>query len=326
MRILVVGAGAVGGFFGGRLVQAGRDVTFLVRPARAAALAEHGLRIHTLKGDDLTLRVNTVTAAELAAAPTAGAVDLPEASPPVDRAYDLVLLAVKAYGLEQAMADIAAAIGPDTIILPTLNGMRHIDLLRERFGAGHVIGGVCVVATQVDDDATIRQVAPGAALSYGEFDGSASERMLETDRALADAGFRTTLSATIEHDMWEKWMLLGAGGALTTLLRGTVGPIVAAPGGTETALAIVDETFAVAAAAGFPPRAEARDRVVSTLTEPGSGFSTSLYRDLVQGRAVEADQIVGDLVDRGRAAGLAVPLLTLAYTSLCVFEESRRAA
>jgi 2-dehydropantoate 2-reductase len=343
MRILVVGAGAVGGFFGAKLAQAGRDVTFLVREQRAESLRADGLRVRPLKGDEFAIAARTVTAQQLAGSvgggdaggggaggggDASGGDSREEASATVEGglprndAFDLVLLSVKSYALEQSLEDVAPAIGPGTVILPLLNGMRHIDMLRERFGAQHVIGGLCLVATQLDDDGAIRQVGPSGVISYGEFDGTVSERMLEIDAALAEAGFSTTLSRTIEHDMWEKWMMLAAGGALTTLLRAPVGPIIAAPGGTAAATAIVDETFAVATAAGFAPREEARGRIVKTLTEPGSRFTTSMYRDLSQGRDVEADQVVGDLARRGRESAVDVTWLELAYTSLFVYRES----
>ncbi|UFS58519.1 ketopantoate reductase family protein [Subtercola endophyticus] len=314
MRILIVGAGAVGGFFGAKLVDAGRDVTFLVRESRAQQLARDGLRIRPFEGDESTLEVRTITASQLAGGPAEGA---------GRDSFDVILLSVKAYALEQALDDIAPAVSDSTVILPVLNGMRHLDMLRDRFGAARVCGGLCLVATQLDSDGAVRQVGPGASLSYGEFDGSRSDRMLAVDAAFADAGFRATLSSTIEHDMWEKWMLLAAGGALTTLLRGTVGEIVAAPGGVAAATSIVEETFAVASAAGFAPREAARRRTLATLTEAGSSFATSMFRDLRQGRDVEADQIVGDLVARGQARGAAVPILELAYAGLVVYRESR---
>ena len=304
MRILIVGAGAVGGYFGALLVRAGRDVTFLVRPGRAAVLREHGLTIRGAGRGESRIEPRLVT--------DVGPGD----------SYDLVLLTVKAYDLPQAAEDMAHAVGTGTAILPTLNGMRHVDVLRDRFGPAHVIGGVCIVLTQLDPDGAIRQLAPGASLTYGEFGGEATERIRTIDATLRDAGFDARVSATIERDMWEKWVVLAAGGALTTLLRGTVGEIVAVPGGLEAARAATAECAAVAAASGFAPRADALARAEGILTEPGSGFATSMYRDLVQGRNVEADQILGDLVERGRRLGVAVPLLTLAYAGLCVYRRT----
>lgn len=309
MRILIVGAGAVGGFFGGRLAAAGRDVTFLVRPARAEALAAHGLVVRGSDGSvDVALpHPATITTDGLAAAGP----------------FDVVVLSVKAYTLEQALDDVADAVGERTIILPTLNGMRHIDLLRERFGAERVVGGVCVVAAQLDADGSIRQVGAGNSLSYGEFDGAVSERMLELHSSFTGTGFDTKISQTIELDMWQKWVMLASGGALTTLMRSTVGAIVAAPGGLALATGLADECFAVATRAGFPPRAAYRAFVLDTLTAQGSSFGTSMFRDLMAGNEVESEQIVCDLVARARALGVDVPLLTLAHTNLSVYRANR---
>src|SRR3984885_13819708 len=129
MQILVVGAGAVGGYFGARLAQAGRDVTFLVRARRAEEIKAHGLQILSPHGD-LTLHPETLT------------------SEKINKPYDLILLAVKSYTLSSAMSDFALAVGPETMILPALNGMRHIDLLIARFGQRVVLGGVCLVAAE----------------------------------------------------------------------------------------------------------------------------------------------------------------------------------
>ncbi|RFA06972.1 hypothetical protein B7R21_17825 [Subtercola boreus] len=310
MRVLVVGAGAVGGYFGGRLLAAGRDVTFLVRPARAAALQADGLVVRTLDGDDVVVpEPATVQAGELAGA----------------GGFDAVLLSVKAYALEQALDDLAPAIGAKTFVVPALNGVRHIDVLRERFGAGRVVGGVCVVAAQVEPDGSIRQVGAGNSLSYGEFDGSISDRMLELDASLTGAGFRTRISQTIDLDLWEKWVMLASGGSLTTLMRSTVGSIVAAPGGLALATGLAEECFAVATAAGFPPRETQRAFVLDTLTAEGSTFGTSMFRDLMGGAEVESDQIVGDLVARAGVLGVPVPLLSLANTNLSVYRAERAA-
>src|ERR1700733_3184844 len=140
MRILVVGAGAVGGYFGGRLAEAGRDVTFLVHSRTAENIRRGGLRIVSPRGD-ATLHPKLLLANEIAAP------------------YDLILLSVKAYSLESAMNDFAPAVGPGTMILPVLNGMRHIDLLVAKFSEEAVLGGVCFVATEVDQDGRIVQLA-----------------------------------------------------------------------------------------------------------------------------------------------------------------------
>src|SRR5205085_9603533 len=149
MRILIVGAGAVGGYFGGRLAQAGRDVTSFVRTSRAKQLSRDGLRIISPHGDAV-LTPKLITAEE------------------IDTPYDVVFLSVKAYALEAAMNDFAAAVGPETMIFPVLNGRRHIDILTKRFGEHAAIGGVCLVAAEIDDQGRIVQLADFQRLVYGE--------------------------------------------------------------------------------------------------------------------------------------------------------------
>jgi len=315
-RILIVGAGAVGGFFGAKLLLAGRDVTFLVRQARATQLERNGLVLHTPSGDSNTV-APTVTAAELVARREAG----------TGESWDVVIITVKAFALAGALDDIAAAIGPRTLVLPVLNGMKHIDLLSERFGRDHVLGGLAMVSTTLQGDGSIRQLFGGAGLTYGALAGGTiapdDTRITALDAALSDAGFSATLSRDIERDLWQKWIVLGSGGALTCLLRAPVGEIVAVPGGTHTALAIVSEFVALATAAGITPDDERLSSIRGTLTQAGSGFTTSMYRDLVQGNPVEADQILGDAVDRANQLGVAVPLLTAASVSLAVYQASR---
>jgi len=214
MRLLVVGAGSTGGYFGGRLAQAGRDVTFLLRPRRAAQLQEGGLQIVSPHGD-VTVTPKLVTANDL------------------DKRYDAVLLAVKAYSLAEAIDDFSAAIAPGTTIVPVLNGMRHLEILEERFGKEAVAGGVCKVATTIDANGRIVQLAQFQELSYGERDGSVSRRMEELDAFMKGAGFEARLSSSIKYEMWEKWTLLAAVGGITCLMRGNIGEVVAAPGGAS---------------------------------------------------------------------------------------------
>ncbi|MFC3898185.1 ketopantoate reductase family protein [Lentzea rhizosphaerae] len=295
MRILVVGAGATGGYFGGRLAGAGRDVTFLVRPRRAEQLRTGGLTIHG-RDDDVTLFPELVTAAELRGA------------------HDLVLLAVKAYGLEQAIRELAPAVGPETVILPLLNGMRHIDLLTERFGSA-VLGGVCQVTTTLDANGAVHQLNDRHEIAHGVLD-TAPSRLDDVGSALAGAGFTSRRSSRIHAEMWEKWVHVAALGAVTCLMRGLVGQVVAAPGGRHFAESTLAECAAVAAASGHPIRAEVLVRSREVLTEPGSTATSSLYRDLCAGKPVEGEHVIGDLVRRAGELGLSTPLLALARTHL----------
>ena len=302
MRLLVVGAGSTGGYFGGRLAQAGRDVTFLVRPGRAAQLQKGGLQIVSPHGD-VTLTPRLVTADR------------------IDGPYDAVILTVKAYSLEAALDDLAPAVGPDTMILPVLNGMRHVDAIRARFGAQALIGGLCRIPAQLDEQGRVIQMGKFQDLAYGEMDGSASARIAALDAVLTNAGFDAKLTPHIEREMWEKWTLLAALGGICCLMRGTVGEVAAAPGGRDFALGLIDEVVAAVTAVGKAPTEAFVANTKDTLTRAGSSHTSSMYRDLQKGAPVEADQIVGDLLVRAKQAGIAMPLLSLAYTSLSIYQD-----
>ena len=297
MRILIVGAGAIGGCFGAYLAAAGRDVTFLVRPERASQLSAAGLRTTEPDGQIRRVQPVTITSKEL----TAG--------------WDLVLLAVKAYGLQAALADISSAVDDRTTMLPLLNGMAHYETLTMRWDNSTVVGGFAFVSAYLQPDGGIDVGPVPPALTYGERDGSVTPRITAIDAQLSGAGFATTLSTTIERDLWEKWQFLAAGGALNILVRGTVGDAMAVGGGRETAVSLLAEVAAVGAANGFPPRPSAALRAHTVLTENGSPFTASLAKDLFAHRSTEHEQILGDLVDRADRHQVPVPLLRAALVA-----------
>ncbi len=303
MRILVVGAGAVGGYFGGRLLQAGRDVTFLVRPRRAAELAKHGLIVRSPLGD------------------------FHRPSPPVvlqeglPEPFDLVLLSCKAYDLDGAMASFARAVGPETAILPLLNGMRHLEALAERFGPERVIGGQCVISATLDADSAVVHLGDLHALSFGELDGSRSRRIETIATALLGAGFDARLSNEIRQEMWEKWVLIAAFAGITCLMRAAVGDIVAA-GGAHLAIGLLTECASIAGAQGYAPREPALERARAMLTTAGLPLKASMLRDIEGGMPVECDQILADLLRRA-AKPDAHSLLRIATLHVRAYEAVR---
>ncbi|MEV4539124.1 ketopantoate reductase family protein [Asanoa sp. NPDC049518] len=301
MRILVIGAGAVGGYFGARLAQAGRDVTFLVRPPRAADLAERGLRIR--EPDTEPERVD-VTTVERVADP-----------------YDIVLLAVKAFALDGAIRDFSPAVGPRTTIVPFLNGLAHIDRLVGAFGV-KVFGGVCYVTTMLTDDGEIVRLGGPRQMRYGPLSGAPAQGADDVREALAGAGFDSELSSTIETEMWEKWVFLASVTAVNCLARGTVGDVNAVPGGADLATAIADEAARVATAAGFPPGPEATRHLLATLTATAAPTTSSVFRDLRAGRRVEKDAIIGDLVSRARDLEVPTPLFAATAVNLSVYQRN----
>ncbi len=304
MRFLFVGAGAVGGYFGGRMAEAGCDVTFLVRPKRAAELAESGLVIRSRMGD-VTIRDPKTVLADRIAEP-----------------FDAVVLSCKAYDLEDAMESFAPAAGPRTAIVPLLNGMRHMDALDARFGKDRVMGGQCQIAATLGAKREIVHLNEAQILGFGERDGSDSDRFQAIAKEMRSAKFTLQASKTILADMWEKWVFLAALAGCTCLMRAPMGDITSAPGGAEFALRMLDECRSVAAAEGVEPRSVFLERVKKMMTEPGSAFTASMLRDIENNFPVEADHILGDLIERG--SGLDLPRLRIAYTHLKAY-ESRRA-
>jgi 2-dehydropantoate 2-reductase len=305
MRILVVGAGAIGGYFGGRLLQAGRDVTFLVRPRRAAELASAGLVIKSPNGDVTLKDPPRVEADKLS------------------EKFDVVLLSCKAFDLDDAIKSFAAAVGPDTAIIPMLNGMKHLDVLDEKFGAERVLGGLCAIAATMNEKREVVQLQPMQSINYGERDGKLSERVKAIDEAFKSGIVGASASQNIMQDMWEKWVFLSSLAASTSLMRTSVGNILAVPGGEDFLLGMLDETSATATASGYSPGGPFFARVKGLLTTEGSPMTASMFRDIKAGLPVEADHVIGDLIARGDAAKVPVPKLRIAYTHLKAYEKQR---
>ena len=300
MKLLVLGAGAVGGYFGGRVAQSGADVTFLVRSRRRAQLERDGLRLESPHGD-ATLAVRTVDASD------------------VEPVYDFVLLSCKAYDLDTAMEAIAPAMAEHSVIVPLLNGMAHLSRLDERFGASRVMGGTCWISATLDPDGVIRQVDPLQRIAFGDRGGASSGRGVALANAFAPTGVPCELVEQTEKERWEKGACLSGFAPATCLFRANIGEIIAAPGGLEA----VQEAFAVnceaAACAGHPLRPAVIERALGALTVP-SARNASMRHDLDSGNRVESDQIVGWMADVARAHGLRPTLLAHAFTHLKAYE------
>lgn len=279
MRALIVGAGSVGGYFGGRLVAAGKDVTFLVRPRRAAQLAD-GLTIIS-KGQETRVPAKLITSGQAAGD------------------FDVILLGVKAYQLEAAIGDFGAYVSQKSVILPVLNGMKHVDILRSRFGAPCVIGGVAKIASSLDERGRIVDHADFHDLAYGEWGRERSDRILALDQFMTGAGFEARLSTDIERELWEKWAMLAGLGAVTCLMDGDIGQVAKAAGGIELVESLLAEIVAAIGAAWRSLSDRFKAQVLSLLTDRRSSLTSSMYRDMKAGNQVEADQIIGDLVKRG---------------------------
>lgn len=279
MRILVLGAGAIGGYFGGRLLAAGRDVTFLVRPQRKQLLSKHGLKIVSQSGDLHLRDVPTVTEND-----------------PIEP-YDLVLVTCKSYDLSSALDAIAPAVGKGTIVLPLLNGMRHFEVISDRFPEAIVPAGTCFISTRVEENGLIRHLSDVHIIVYGP---RSLEQKLACERlesVLGNAGFEIRHSQDILQEIWEKWLFIASMAAMTCLMRSTIGDIVAA-GGAEIARQLMDEASAIASAAGYPPRQAAYDFALERLIAPDSPIAASMLGDIERNHKTEAAHIIGDLLSR----------------------------
>jgi len=305
MKILVLGAGGVGGYFGARLVQAGADVTFLVRERRAGQLAAGGLVVQTPDGE-FRVAAKHVQRHEIAAP------------------ADLVIVACKAYDLESAVQTIAPAVGPQTLVLPLLNGLAHLDRLDRQFGPERVLGGTCWIAATLTPEGAVRQLAGFHKIRFGDRTG----RERPQASALAEAFAGTPVDSGVEPQilrvMWEKFALLATLAASTCLMRGSVGDIVATADGASIMRELLDTCASTAAAAGCRPRPEALQDTERLLFARGSAFTASMLRDVERSGPTEADHIVGDMLRRARAAGLDARLLAAAYCHLQVYEGRRR--
>jgi 2-dehydropantoate 2-reductase len=305
MRILILGAGGIGGYYGGRLAAAGVDVTFLVRPRRAAQLEADGLVIKSPHGD-LTTRVRTVL------------------RDGVQPGYDAILLSCKAYDLDDAIESIRPA-AAGALVIPLLNGVLHLATLEHAFGVDAVAGGVAQIGVTLKPDGTIHHLNRAHGFIYGERTSAQAERCAALAPLFAKGGFDSRHSGEIMQDMWEKFVFLCSIAAMTTLMRGNVGAISRSDHGTALSLEMVETCETVAAAAGHPVRPQFAEFCRRQLTDRASVGTASMLRDLLAGAEVEAQHIVGDMLARAIAGGGRATLLKAAYTGLQVYQDSWKA-
>lgn len=301
MRILFLGAGGVGGYFGGRLMEAGADVSFLVRPRRQAQLMENLLRVESPHGN-IRLPAQTITKAR--------------------HPYDLVIVACKAWDLDSAIDSIGPAMGPTSMVMPLLNGIRHLERLDQAFGRQRVMGGLCHIPITLDATGTIRHLSRIHKLVFGIRDTCQSTMVDALAGALRPTRVDWQLSPDIMQDLWEKYFFLASLAAATCLMRGSVGAINRQPGGEVFMRGLLAECAGIAALAGFPPRPEKLDEYGNQLLDPASTLTASMARDVAAGGRTEAEHILGHLTDTARHHACATPLLDQALLHLRVHEES----
>ncbi len=307
MRFLVLGAGAIGGYFGGKLQKGGADVTFLVRPRRAAQLADRGL---VLKAQDEEIRAPAKTM-------LAGQ---------IDGHYDVIVLCCKAYDLDDAVVAIAPAVGPGSAVLPFLNGIKHLSILGDRFGREHVLGGLTAVnAVLAPNGDVVQSPVKIDMTAFGELSGEGSARCAEIQKAFTAGGLPGTVSDDIVAFMWAKLFAFACIAALATLTRARAGAIAASPAGASLVSSVIEECGRVVTAEGYPPPKETADIVRGLYAQRHSSYGPSILVDIEGGRPTEGEHTIGDLVERAARRGVAAPILTAALCNLQAYELGRLA-
>lgn len=304
MRILVLGAGGVGGFFGGHLAKAGADVIFLVREQRAAQLRRSGLVIDSPLG-------NFNTPVEVATLAT-------EVHKP-----DIIVLACKAYDLPKALDAIRPAVESDVVILPLLNGLAHLDEIREKFEAVTVWGGLVHLGVTLTDAGVIRHLNNLSILHFGPLNGGVDQRAEYVAKLFASTPVQAVVCPQVEQEMWDKFVFLTTLAGMTCLMRAHVGAIVAADKGERLTLQLFDECCAVAKASGFPPSGAQLTSYRAHLTQQGSSSKASMLRDMERGGPTEGEHVLGDMAARARHFAIDAPLLEIALTNLRIYESLR---
>jgi 2-dehydropantoate 2-reductase len=304
MKILVLGAGAIGGYYGGRLAQAGADVSFLVRPSRRQVLQRDGLNIRSQFGD-FHGQVNTVTQDEL------------------DDDWDIIFLTSKAYDLDSAIEAIRPAVGSRTVVLPLLNGIAHIERLNNEFGRERVLGGLAKIVATLDSEGTIQHLNDWRYIKFGEQTGEMSERILQLQKAFPTGSVIATAVPNILHNMWEKIVHLSTVVTVTTLMRASVGEIARVPGGTELLKRVLATNAEIASREGYPMSEEFIGEFHRLFNDRSSPYVPSLLRDIEKRSAIEGDHIVGYMLDRARAHGLDETIHLLDWINLKAYEIRR---
>ena len=290
MRIAMMGAGGVGGFFGGRLAHAGYDVTFIARGAHLQAMRASGLTIENEPQGHI--HIAKVKATD---------------DPATIGRVDLVILSVKLWDTESAARAVKPLLGPDTGVLSLQNGVVKDDIMRRELGDAAVMGGVCYVATHIARPGVIHQTGTMQRLILGEYDGRHSERARFLHEALLASGVKAELSDDVRRAIWEKYVFLVALSATTTTMRRTIGPIRENPQTRAFLLDIMREAVAVGRALGVALAEDYAEQRLAFADGLPADMTSSMHHDLERGNPLEVQWLSGGVVELGRKAGVPTP-------------------
>ncbi|MEC2182952.1 ketopantoate reductase family protein [Bacillus spizizenii] len=303
MKCLVVGAGGVGGYIGGRLAEKGNDVTFLVRHKRAEQLKETGLVIHSEKGD-VSFQPALISAGETGH-------------------FDVVIIASKAYSLGQVIDDVKSFVDRESVIIPFLNGYRHYEQLFTAFSKEQVLGGLCFIESALDNKGEIHHTSASHRFVFGEWNGERTERITALEEAFSGVNAEVIISGHIEKDIWKKYLFIAAQAGITTLFQRPLGPILETEGGRHTVQTLIAEIGAILRKEGFPADPDLEEESFRTMTSMSYHMKSSMLRDMENGQTTEGDHLHGFLLEKAKRLSLAAPILETVYANLQMYEAEK---
>lgn len=308
MRIVVFGTGGVGGYFGGRLAQAGEDVTFIARGAMLEALVTRGLRVDSIKGDFSLGRVR--------------ATDHPSTAGHAD----VILVCVKAWQVPEVAALMPPMLGPHTIAIPLENGLEAPEQLAAALGREHAGGGLCGIVSFVVGPGHIRHAGIDPFVNFGELDNRRSERLERLREAFVRAGVGVDIPPDIHRTMWSKFLFIAVLSGVGAVTRVPGGVWRTIPEARALAEGAIGEILAIAAARGITLAPDARERTLDRIDALPPDSTASLQRDVLDGKPSELDAQLGAVVRMGRAAGVPTPIFDTLYAALLPQELKARGA
>ncbi|KAF1680974.1 MULTISPECIES: ketopantoate reductase family protein [Bacillus] len=303
MKFLVVGAGGVGGYIGGRLAEKGNDVTFLVRQKRAEQLKETGLVIHSEEGE-VSFQPSLISAGETGH-------------------FDVVIIASKAYSLGQVIDDVKPFIDRESIIIPFLNGYQHYEQLFEAFSKEQVLGGLCFIESALDSRGEIHHTSVSHRFVFGEWNGGRTERIISLEEAFSGVKAEVIISGQIEKDIWKKYLFIAAQAGITTLFQRPLGPILETEGGRHTAQTLIGEIGAILRKEDVPADPDLEEESFRTMMSMAYHMKSSMLRDMENGQTTEGHHLHGYLLTKAKHLSLAAPILETVYANLQMYEAGK---
>ena len=307
MKFAIFGTGGVGGYFGGRLAQAGEDVTFIARGNHLSVIQQTGLSVDSIRGD---FEVNPVKATDLTQ--SVGAVDV-------------VILAIKGWQLDDAILQMKPLIGQFTVIIPLLNGIEHMEALVNAFGREHVLGGVCRISAFIAEAGRIKHVGIDPFIAFGELNREMSERVSKLYDVFKNiSGVTVEASGNIELAMWEKYLLISAFSGVGAVTRSPVGVFRSIPETRAMFRRVLEEVVLVANSRGVGLTEKSVQAVMDRIDQTQPDTMASMQKDVLAGRPSEPESQTGALVRMARAATVSVPTHEFIYASLLPMEKKAR--